>query len=159
MKLTYYTDGGCEPNPGKGTWAFVCLDPYQAEKSGSNAYATNNTMELTAIIEAIEDALEQKADAVHIFSDSQYCVKGFNEWMSGWASRDWTRIDRDTGEMLPVKNAELWQKLYRYRVQYSMTMPIRLTWVKGHNGQIHNERCDELVRQEYKRVFGGAMQH
>jgi ribonuclease HI len=157
MRLTYYTDGGCEPNPGKGTWAFVCLEP-RIEQSGHDAEATSNKMEMTAIIRAIENALEQRADAVDIYSDSQYCVKGFNEWMSGWSRKGWMRADRD-GELSPVKNRELWQKLYGYKVRYGQTMPIRLTWVKGHNGNEFNELCDELVRQEYGRVFGGQMQY
>lgn len=168
-KLTYFTDGGCEPNPGKGTWAFVRVDVrFQntghgtntgCEEVGHDPDATNNKMEMTAIIRAVENAIEEGADAVEIFTDSQYCVKGFNEWMTGWASRNWTRIDRDTGDLHPVKNADLWQKLYRYRVQYSITMPIRLRWVKGHNGDEFNERCDKLVRTEYARVFGGKMKH
>ncbi len=154
--LTYYTDGGCEPNPGKGTWAFICLKPYIVN-SGSDPKTTSNQMELTAIIRAIENAMEQRADAVDIYSDSQYCVKGFNEWMAGWARKGWVKYYGD--KKGPVKNMALWQKLYAYRVKYAQVMPIRLTWVKGHNGDEYNEFCDELVRQEYGKVFGGEMKH
>lgn len=156
-KLTYYTDGGCEPNPGQGTWAFVCLEPH-IEQSGHDPNATNNTMEMTAIIRAIENAIEQKADAVQIYSDSQYCVNGFNEWMSGWARKGWVKRG-ENGDFVQVKNVGLWQTLYGYRVKYAQTMPIRLTWVRGHNGNEYNELCDQLVRQEYDRVFKGEMKH
>lgn len=165
MKLTYYTDGGCEPNPGKGTWAFVAVDMKNTtlEEVGHDPDATNNKMEMTAIIRAIENAIEEKADAVEIFTDSQYCVKGFHQWMLAWAKNNWRKKLRyaDQFHMASdeIANLDLWQKLYQYRTQYALTMPIRLTWVRGHAGNQFNERCDELVRQEYKRVFGGAMQH
>lgn len=155
-KLTYYTDGGCEPNPGKGTWAFVCVE-HQYEMSGHNAETTNNIMEMTAIIRAIEHAAEQGARMVTIYSDSQYCVRGFNQWMLNWQRRDWQRLDSDTAETVPVKNVDLWKTLYEYRYKYLTSMPIDLRWVKGHAGNRYNERVDELTRIEYRKAFNGEL--
>lgn len=143
MEVTYYTDGGCEPNPGNGCWAFICTNPYQ-EAKGSEPNTTSNRMEMTAVLKAIEHGLEMKAKPITIYSDSQYVVKGFNEWMWNWAKKGWDR-DRE------LKNVDLWKRLFKYRRKAT------LIWIKGHNGNEYNEQADDLVRTEYEATFGGQM--
>lgn len=142
MEIVFYTDGGCEPNPGNGTWAFVCLNPY-FESSGYEANTTNNRMEMIAVLKAYEYAISIRATCIRINSDSQYVVNGFNEWMHNWKRRKW----RD------VKNLDLWLRFY------DMRNKLTLVWVKGHNGNEYNELTDHLVRLEYERVFGGTMRY
>lgn len=150
MKLTIYTDGGCEPNPGKGTWAFVSTDPYH-EQSGSEAQTTNNRMEIMGVLKAVEYALECKADEILIISDSQYVVKGMNEWSVNWKRNNWMK--KDGRKWVPVKNTELWKELDKHRGKFI------LQWVKGHNGNEFNEMADILVRSEYEKTFVGLMKY
>jgi len=150
MKI--YTDGGCEPNPEIRCWAFVCTDPY-TEVSGYEATeTTSNRMELTAIIKAAEWARSIGVTDIRIVSDSQYCVKGFNEWMRNWAKKGWMKKSAGIG-MVEVKNVDLWKKMWQLK------SVIQLEWIKGHNGNQYNEVADQLVRNEYEKTFGGEMQH
>ena len=101
--VTIYTDGGCDPNPGVGGWAAILrCGPHVKELSGSEADTTNNRMEMTAAIRALE-ALKQRC-SVSLHTDSQYLQRGVTEWMAGWKRNHWRR---KTG---PVKNADLWQR-------------------------------------------------
>ena len=150
MELKIYTDGGCEPNPGKGTWAFVCTEPLH-EQSGFELHTTNNRMEMLAVVRAIEYGKSLGATNLTVVSDSQYVVKGFNEWMYNWCVNDWKKGRRHDSP--PVKNKDLWQKLFFLRED------VKLEWTRGHNGNKYNERCDELVRIAYKEVFKGKMKH
>lgn len=149
MQKIYYTDGGCYPNPGNGSWAFLCTDPY-IQSSGAESNTTNNRMEMMAVLNAIEHGLSVlKAEKITVFSDSQYCVKGFNEWMLRWAKKGWQI--RSHGVTGPVKNVDLWQKLFQYRRNAT------LVWVRGHNGDEYNEQVDQLVRTKFESTFGGKM--
>lgn len=147
-KLIYYTDGGCEPNPGKGTWAFVCTNTSE-EQAGHCPETTNNRMEMTAVLKAIEHALSIqyafKDHSILIVSDSQYVCNGFNLWMHSWAKKRWMK----KGEV--IKNKDIWEQLYKYKDVAS------LSWVRGHNGNEFNELVDSILRDEYNKVFGGSM--
>jgi ribonuclease HI len=147
MKLVYYTDGGCEPNPGKGTWAFICKDPYH-EQSGFDVSTTNNRMEMMAVLNAIEHATQMTPESIVIFCDNKYVVNGFNSWMRKWAKKGWIISG---GE--PVKNLDIWRQLWQYRKIAT------LEWVRGHNGDEFNELADQLVRTEYEKTFGGQMKY
>lgn len=151
--IKLYCDGGCYPNPGLGTWAFVCLEPY-VEMSGHDPSTTSNRMELTAIIKAIEFVLSQKnGRMIHIFTDSKYSRNGFTNWMHAWSENNWKR--KDKGELVDVKNRDLWETLYKFDKANHIT----IEWVKGHNGNEYNEMADQLVRSEYSKSFGGQMQY
>ena len=118
METTAICDGACSGNPGPGGWAYalVCGDEIQY-KSGGSTHTTNNIMELTAIIEAAQYSPSR------IYTDSSYAVNGINKWMHGWARNGWK-----TTQKQPVKNIDLWQKIY---VMWKSN-PIELYWVAGH---------------------------
>lgn len=137
MSLVIYTDGACEPNPGQGGWGFVAYSNGQEiyTEHGGEIVATNNTMEMTAMIRA----LEWLRDEIGVFeakllSDSQYVVKGCNDWRHGWKRKGWKRGKH------ALANVELWQRLDTLLV----TMNVKIEWVKGHAGILGNERADEL---------------
>lgn len=143
-----YTDGACEPNPGRGGWAFVVYrdDKEIYSECGGDTNSTNNVMEMTAVIKAFEWLLSNGSGMhARVLSDSQYVVKGCNDWRHGWKKRSWRR---NTGEL--VKNVELWKRL-----DGLLTLtPIRLEWVKGHAGIRGNERADELSNVGRSRAIG-----
>lgn len=133
-----YTDGACSGNPGPGGWGFILRHPAsgsEREHSGGERQTTNNRMELLAVIQGLE-ALERPS-TVHLYSDSQYVVKGLGEWMDGWKRNGWARgKKRET-----LLNADLWKRLDELRD----THDIRTHWVRGHNEHPENERCDQLA--------------
>lgn len=135
--IVIYSDGGSDPNPGIGGWAAV-LQSGRHEKvlTGNDPATTNNRMELTAAINALE-ALK-KPSVVEFHTDSEYVRKGITEWIEGWAERDWK-----TKSGKPVSNADLWQRLWPL-VQRHI---INWHWVKGHSGNLLNERVDTLARE------------
>jgi ribonuclease HI len=140
--LLIYTDGACEPNPGNGGWGFVVYDSGVEihSDSGGSASATNNIMEMTGLKMALE-WLRQRGQEATIISDSQYTVKGCNEWRHGWRARGWRRIvDRKSSKMEPVKNAALWQEIDGLL----RLVQVKIEWCKGHAGIRGNERADEL---------------
>src|SRR5215217_671136 len=135
-EVTIYTDGGADPNPGTGGWAAVLLDKATGtvrELSGGEGRATNNRMELTAAIRALE-ALTRPCK-VRLYTDSQYLRKGITEWLPGWIARGWKRKD---GEL---QNEDLWRRLAELIKEHD----IRWDWVKGHAGNKWNERADQLA--------------
>jgi len=134
--LKIWTDGSCLGNPGPGGWAFVATDGKNtAERSGAEKDTTNNRMELTAVIRAISAA--QRHNEIEIHTDSQYVKNGTQIWIKNWKKNNWRTADRK-----PVKNQDLWQKLD----ELTSTMKIHWVWVRGHNGEELNERCDNLAR-------------
>lgn len=136
-----YTDGACEPNPGAGGWAFILVHPAtktKKEVSGFEKESTNNRMELTAALEALKSL--KKPCYVRLFSDSQYLVKGLNEWMPDWLSTG--KLNSSPSCKMP--NADLW---WQIKLQ-TETHQIEANWVRGHNGHSENERCDQLATQE-----------
>ncbi len=132
-----YTDGACSGNPGPGGWGVLLRSAgRERELCGGEARTTNNRMELTAVIRALE-ALKRPVKA-RVHTDSQYVQKGISEWIHAWKRRGWKTADRQ-----PVKNVDLWQELDRLAGQHE----IEWQWVKGHAGHPENERADELARR------------
>jgi len=133
-EVTIYTDGGCVPNPGPGGWAAILIRKGRCrEISGAEPETTNNRMELTAAIRALESL--KKPSHARIFTDSEYLKRGITEWMPQWKIRNWKRKGG------PLLNIDLWQRLddaiQRHRIEWR--------WVRGHSGIHENERCDLLV--------------
>lgn len=131
-----YTDGACRGNPGPGGWG-VLLRYKGKEKTrhGGEANTTNNRMELTAVIKALE-SLNRPGCQVRIYSDSRYVLNGINEWIANWKKRGWK-----TAAKKPVLNVALWQELDALVAQHD----IEWQWVKGHSGDPGNDRADELA--------------
>jgi len=135
-RVTIYTDGACSGNPGPGGWGVIMrFGEHERELKGGEAETTNNRMELTAAIEAL-NALKRPC-AVDLYTDSTYVRCGISEWMYGWKRKNWK-----TAANKPVKNADLWQALDAARERHDVTWH----WVKGHAGHPDNERADELAR-------------
>jgi ribonuclease HI len=141
-QVVIHTDGGCEGNPGPGGWAAVLRYGTQTrEISGGEIATTNNRMELTAAIRALQTLREPCA--VEMFTDSQYLRKGITEWIAAWKARGWKTKDKQ-----PVKNVDLWQQLdlaaAKHRIEWK--------WLKGHAGHQDNERCDLLAAAEMAKI-------
>jgi ribonuclease HI len=137
--MDIYTDGGCSGNPGPGGWAFVLLGPgIRHEASGSDPQTTNNKMELTAVIRALEYLQSNfpPGSPCAMHTDSQYVKNGITTWIHSWKRNGWRTASKE-----PVKNRELWERLDFLATGMSLSW----NWVKGHAGHEHNERCDELV--------------
>jgi len=133
--IEIYTDGACRGNPGPGGWAALLKKgAREREISGAEAHTTNNRMELTAVIRALE-ALKRPVRA-RLYTDSEYVRRGITEWLSAWQARGWRTADRK-----PVKNQDLWQQL----AQLAATHQIEWHWVPGHAGVTGNERVDQLA--------------
>ncbi len=150
-KVTIYTDGACEPNPGIGGWAAILMfecsdgDVVKKEITGNLKESTNNRMEMTAVLEGLR-ALK-KPCKVTIFSDSKYVIDGTGCWESGqpksghvgwlvgWKKKNWTKSGG-------LKNVDLWKAIHDEVIKHHL---ITMTWVRGHVGHEHNERCDELA--------------
>lgn len=131
-----FTDGACSGNPGPGGWgALLRAKGQEKELSGGEAETTNNRMELTAAIRALE-ALTRPC-AVILYTDSKYMMDGVQQWMPAWKARGWKTADKK-----PVKNQDLWQELDSQVQRHS----VKFIWVKGHAGHAENERVDELAR-------------
>lgn len=132
-----YSDGACKGNPGPGGWgALLVKGGHRKEISGGEANTTNNRMEMTAVIRALESLKHPSTVEVH--TDSQYVQKGISEWMSGWKRRNWRTADGK-----PVKNQDLWLQLD----SLSQLHRIEWKWVRGHAGHPENERADALANQ------------
>ena len=135
--VTIYTDGACKGNPGPGGWgALLVWGDHERELCGGEPATTNNRMELTAVIRALESLQRECAVAIH--TDSQYVKNGIQSWIHGWKKNGWKTADRK-----PVKNAELWRELDALVAQHR----IDWYWVKGHNGHPGNERADALANR------------
>ncbi len=132
-----YTDGACRGNPGPGGWAaLLTFGAREKELAGAEAMTTNNRMELTAVIRALE-ALRRPVRA-RVYTDSEYVRRGITEWVSSWKARGWRTADRK-----PVKNQELWERLDALAAAHR----IEWHWVPGHAGVPGNERVDRLANQ------------
>lgn len=129
-KVEIYTDGACSGNPGPGGWgAILRYGGIEKELSGGAVDTTNNRMELTAAIKALE-ALK-KSCVVELYTDSTYVKDGITEWIKGWKKRGWKK----------VKNRDLWEVLDSLNSKHQISWH----WVKGHSGHPENERADELA--------------
>jgi len=135
-QVEIFTDGACSGNPGPGGWgAILRYGETVQELSGGEADTTNNRMELTAAIEAL-NALKRPCDIV-LTTDSTYVKDGITSWIDGWKKRGWKNSQKK-----PVKNEDLWKALDAARSRHT----VEWKWVKGHAGHAENERCDELAR-------------
>lgn len=137
-----FTDGACSGNPGPGGYAaLILIDGNEQIITGGDPDTTNNEMEMTAAIKALE-ALPPGAKAI-LHSDSQIVTKGMNEWLTGWKAKGWRNAARQ-----PVANRELWEALDRLNAERQITWQ----WVKGHAGHEQNERVDGLANAEAQKA-------
>jgi ribonuclease HI len=132
-----FTDGACKGNPGPGGWgALLRYGDMEKELFGGEANTTNNRMELMAAIEGLK-ALKRPCQVI-LTTDSQYVMKGINEWLAGWKKKGWRNAAKQ-----PIKNQDLWQQLdaecQRHQIEWR--------WVRGHTGHAENERADQLANQ------------
>ena len=144
--LVIYTDGGCSGNPGTGGWGTVIIDGENLTKlSGGKKQTTNNRMELSAAINALEAVVkntEWRSRHVEVYSDSQYVKNGITSWIKNWKKNGWK-----TAAKKPVLNQDLWIALDTLYNQ----LDIEWKWVKGHAGVEYNEICDQLCKMEMEK--------
>ncbi len=134
-RVEIFTDGACSGNPGPGGWGAILRSRgREREIYGSEPATTNNRMEMTAAIRALE-ALRERCK-VTLYTDSQYVSRGITEWLANWKQRGWRTADRK-----PVKNQDLWLRLEELNAIHD----IEWHWVRGHDGHPENERADALA--------------
>lgn len=131
-----YTDGSCLGNPGRGGWAAISKD---FKLCSAQPNTTNNVMEMTAIVKALEQCIWMEEKYVRIVTDSNYVKQGISSWIHNWKKNGWK-----TSSGGDVKNKELWVKLDELRERFTM---IEWKWVKAHNGTPQNEAVDKLARE------------
>jgi ribonuclease HI len=134
-KVEIFTDGACKGNPGPGGWGVVLrMGHHEKDMAGSEPDTTNNRMDLTAVIRALQ--VLKEPCLCHLHTDSRYVIDGITKWIFGWQKNGWK-----TAAKKPVLNADLWQELLdaakRHRIEW--------IWVKGHDGHPENERADKLA--------------
>jgi ribonuclease HI len=140
-KVVIYCDGACLGNPGPGGYAALLI--YQQHKTvervvaGFENKSTNNRMELRAAIEGLR-VLKRKCH-VKVYSDSQYLVKGMKEWLQNWLKNNFRGANKK-----PITNQDLWEELSELKEMHE----IEWNWVRGHAGNLHNERVDEIAREQ-----------
>ena len=138
--IKIYTDGACSGNPGPGGWGYVILENGELHSgNGSESQTTNNRMELTAAIKALECA--RKDESLHLYTDSTYLQKGITEWIVNWKKNNWI-----TSSKKPVSNKDLWIKID----QLNLELDIKWNWVKAHQSDnsddsFYNNMADELA--------------
>ncbi|HZK99321.1 MAG TPA: ribonuclease HI [Caulobacteraceae bacterium] len=135
--VVIFTDGACRGNPGPGGWgAILIFGDREKEIWGGEAATTNNRMELTAAIEALE-ALNRPC-LVELHTDSRYVQTGISQWLALWKARGWRTMSKGA-----VKNEDLWRRLDAARLRHTVDW----RWVKGHSGHVLNDRADNLARR------------
>ncbi len=144
--VVVFADGACKGNPGPGGWgAILRMGDREKEIYGGEPATTNNRMELTAVIRALE-SLKRRC-RVKVYTDSQYVQKGVSEWLAQWKRRGWRTADRK-----PVKNEDLWRRLDELAHGHE----VHWHWVRGHAGHPENERADALANRGVQSVFRGG---
>ena len=144
MEIKIYTDGACVGNPGPGGWAAVILlENEKKELFGGEKLTTNNRMELTAAIKALEyfTKLEEKQPSkkhIRIFTDSTYVKEGITVWINSWEKNNWKTVDKKN-----VKNVDLWKKLK----ELTQSNSVEWNWVKGHSENPMNDLADKLAKR------------
>ena len=145
--IEIYTDGACRGNPGPGGWAALLrTGEHEREISGAEPLTTNNRMELTAVIRALE-SLKRPVQA-RLYTDSEYVRRGITEWVVAWKARGWRTADRK-----PVKNQDLWQRLDELQAGHQ----IEWHWVPAHAGVMDNERVDRLANEAIDALASQAL--
>jgi ribonuclease HI len=136
-RVRIFADGACRGNPGPGGWgAILAFNGTEKEIFGGEPATTNNRMELTAVIRALESLT--RACEVDVYTDSQYVQKGISEWISSWKRRGWKTADKKD-----VKNVDLWKRLDELAAAHR----VKWHWVRGHAGHVENERADRLANR------------
>lgn len=136
-KLEIYTDGACRGNPGPGGWGAVLMwGDERKEMFGGEATTTNNRMELSAAIFALESL--KRSCELTLYTDSKYVMQGMQEWIKGWKAKNW-----QTAAKKPVKNVDLWKALDAQVARHT----VEWVWVKGHSGNAGNELADQLANR------------
>ncbi len=134
-EVQIWTDGGCRGNPGPGGWAALLIAGANEKTiSGAEAQTTNNRMEITAAIRALETL--KRPCIAQLYTDSQYLRQGISEWLPNWKARQWRTAARK-----PVKNEDLWRQLDALNQRHQVTWH----WVPAHSGVVNNERVDQLA--------------
>lgn len=137
MSVVIYTDGACRGNPGPGGWGVLLrYNGHEKYLKGGEEHTTNNRMELTAAIKALE-ALTRSCE-VELYTDSQYVRQGMTSWLAGWKKKGWKNSKKE-----PVKNADLWQELDELTQRHQVSWH----WVKGHSNHPDNDKADELANE------------
>ncbi len=140
-----FTDGACKGNPGPGGWGVLLrMGAHEKEMSGGEAETTNNRMEMTAAIRALE-ALREPCE-VRLHTDSTYVIDGITKWIHGWKKKGWKNSAKK-----PVVNEDLWRELDALRGKHQVTWH----WVKGHSGHAENERVDQLASDAAEAIAAG----
>lgn len=136
-----FADGACSGNPGPGGFgAILRSGEKEKEVSGFNPMTTNNRMELTAVIAALESL--KTPCRLTVTTDSNYVVKGMSEWVHGWLKNNWKNSQKKE-----VMNRDLWERL----IEAAKPHEVSWKWIKGHNGHTENERCDNLATDQITR--------
>ena len=148
--VTIYTDGACSGNPGPGGWgALLCYNGVEKELSGGEHATTNNRMELTAVILALE--LLKEPCIVELYSDSKYVIDALKKgWAISWQKRGWIKSDKK-----PALNSDLWEILLKLTEKHQL----HYHWVKGHADNEYNNRCDALAVAQRDRYAGGEAEN
>jgi ribonuclease HI len=134
-RVEIFTDGACKGNPGPGGWGVLLrMGRHEKELSGGEPATTNNRMEMTAVIRALDALIEPCEVTIH--SDSRYVIDGMTQWIHGWQKKGWVNSSKK-----PVRNADLWHELIEAARRHKVTWQ----WVKGHDGHVENERADRLA--------------
>ncbi len=143
-KIIIYTDGACKGNPGPGGWGAVLIyNDTKKEICGGEKNTTNNRMELTSVIKALEK-ITNKSFPVKIYTDSKYVKNGIESWIHNWKKNGWKNASKK-----PVKNADLWKKLDNLVNSFDN---IQWEWVKGHNNNTGNELADKLANEGIEKI-------
>ena len=144
MKIKIYTDGACSGNPGPGGWGAVIMsENNKKEIFGGEKITTNNRMELTAAIKALEfceiqDEQQLSLKQIEIYTDSNYLKDGITIWINNWEKNNWKTADKSN-----VKNVDLWKKLR----ELTNKTEVEWFWVKGHSNDLMNELADHLAKK------------
>ena len=143
-QIEIFTDGSCKGNPGPGGWgAIIRYGKHEKEISGGDSDTTNNRMEMSAAIKALQILVEPCH--VKLYTDSKYVCDGITKWVPGWHRNGWKNASRQ-----PVRNADLWHDLIEAAARHE----IEWLWVKGHSGHIENERADRLASDAADAMVG-----
>ena len=139
-QVDIFTDGACKGNPGPGGWGVLLrMGEHEKEMSGGEPDTTNNRMEMTAAIRALNALIEPCEVTLH--TDSKYVIDGITKWVHGWKKKGWINASKQ-----PVRNADLWHDL----IEASGRHKVEWQWVRGHSGHVENERVDKLASDAAK---------
>lgn len=145
-QVEIFTDGACKGNPGPGGWgALLRMGANEKELSGGETHTTNNRMEMTAAIRALE-ALREPCE-VSLHTDSKYLIDGITKWIHGWKKKGWKNAAKK-----PVVNEDLWRELDTIAGKHKVSWH----WVRGHSGHAENERVDQLASDAAEAVVAGG---